>query len=39
MYQSLAYVLFPAGVILVAIFALNVLGDEVQAVLDPSRRR
>jgi ABC-type dipeptide/oligopeptide/nickel transport system permease subunit len=39
MYQSLAYVLFPAGVIFVAICALNVLGDELQAALDPSRRR
>jgi ABC-type dipeptide/oligopeptide/nickel transport system permease subunit len=39
MYQSLAYVLCPAAVIFVAIFALNVLGDELQAALDPSRRR
>jgi peptide/nickel transport system permease protein len=38
LYSSIWYPLFPALVILVAVLALNVLGDNLQRVLDPSRR-
>ena len=37
LYRSYAYPLFPGLVILVAVLALNVLGDNLQKVLDPSR--
>jgi peptide/nickel transport system permease protein len=37
LYRSYAYPLFPGLVILVAVLALNVLGDNLQKVLDPAR--
>lgn len=37
LYRSYAYPIFPGIVILVAVLALNTLGDNVQKVLDPSR--
>jgi len=37
LYRSYAYPIFPGLVILVAVLALNTLGDNVQKVLDPSR--
>ncbi|HET7450402.1 MAG TPA: ABC transporter permease [Gaiellaceae bacterium] len=37
LYRSYAYPLFPGLVILVAVLALNTLGDNLQRVLDPSR--
>jgi peptide/nickel transport system permease protein len=37
LYTSYTYALFPGAVILVAVLALNTLGDGLQKVLDPSR--
>jgi len=37
LYRSYAYPIFPGLVILVAVLALNVLGDNLQKVLDPAR--
>jgi len=37
LYRSYAYPIFPGLVILVAVLALNTLGDNLQKVLDPSR--
>jgi ABC-type dipeptide/oligopeptide/nickel transport system permease subunit len=37
LYSSYTYALFPGFVILVAVLALNVLGDNLQKVLDPSQ--
>ncbi len=37
LYRSYAYPLFPGLVILLAVLALNVLGDNLQKVLDPAR--
>jgi len=37
LYRSYAYPLFPGLVILIAVLALNVLGDNLQKVLDPAR--
>ena len=37
LYRSYSYPLFPGFVILVAVLALNALGDNLQKVLDPSR--
>ena len=37
LYSSYTYAVFPGLVILVAVLALNTLGDNVQKVLDPSR--
>jgi peptide/nickel transport system permease protein len=37
LYSSYYYVIFPGIVILVAVLALNALGDNLQKVLDPSR--
>jgi peptide/nickel transport system permease protein len=38
LYRSYTYPIFPGLVILVAVLALNVLGDNLQRILDPSRR-
>lgn len=38
LYSSYWYPLFPALVILIAVLALNTLGDNLQRVLDPARR-
>jgi peptide/nickel transport system permease protein len=38
LYRSYYYVIFPGVVILVAVLALNAVGDNLQKVLDPSRR-
>jgi ABC-type dipeptide/oligopeptide/nickel transport system permease subunit len=38
LYRSYTYPIFPGLVILVAVLALNVLGDNLQRVLDPARR-
>jgi ABC-type dipeptide/oligopeptide/nickel transport system permease subunit len=38
LYRSYWYAIFPGLVILVAVLALNTLGDNVQRALDPSRR-
>jgi peptide/nickel transport system permease protein len=38
LYQSYWYPIFPGLVILVAVLALNTLGDNLQRALDPSRR-
>ncbi len=37
LYRSYGYAIFPGVVILVAVLALNTLGDNLQKVLDPSR--
>ena len=37
LYSSYTYSIFPGIVILVAVLALNTLGDNIQKVLDPSR--
>ena len=37
LYSSYTYAVFPGLVILVAVLALNTLGDNLQKVLDPSR--
>lgn len=37
LYRSYAYPLFPGAVILIAVLSLNVLGDNLQKVLDPAR--
>ena len=37
LYRSYAYPIFPGLVILVAVLALNTLGDNLQKVLDPAR--
>ena len=37
LYSSYTYPIFPGIVILVAVLALNTLGDNLQKVLDPSR--
>ena len=38
LYRSYCYPLFPGLVIVVAVLALNVLGDNLQRALDPARR-
>jgi len=38
LYQSYWYPVFPGLVILIAVLALNILGDNLQRALDPSRR-
>ena len=38
LYRSYWYPIFPGIVILVAVLSLNLLGDNLQRVLDPSRR-
>jgi peptide/nickel transport system permease protein len=37
LYRSYWYPIFPGVVILIAVLALNTLGDNLQRVLDPSR--
>ena len=39
LYRSYWYPIFPGLVILVAVLALNLLGDNLQRVLDPASRR
>jgi peptide/nickel transport system permease protein len=38
LYRSYSYSIFPGLVIVLAVLALNTLGDSLQRVFDPSRR-